>query len=75
MLAAGSELIGDSEAFNGVMDRMGTPEEIVYSIGFSGFGWIKLHGRNRAGDRRRQAVRPVAVGGHHPRYAGVIGRG
>ena len=74
MLAAGSELIGDSEAFNGVMDRMGTPEEIVYSIGFSGFGCASSYmDRNRAGDRRRQAVRPVAVGGRRLSCAGVIG--
>ena len=34
MLAAGSVLIGDSEAFNGVMVRMGTPEEIAYGVVF-----------------------------------------
>ena len=34
MLAAGSELIGDSEAFNRPMGRMGTPEEIAYGVVF-----------------------------------------
>ena len=34
MLAAGSELIGDSEAFNRPMGRMGTPEEIGYGMVF-----------------------------------------
>ena len=35
MLAAGSELIGDSETFNGVMGRMGRPKEITYGTVFS----------------------------------------
>ena len=34
MLAAGSEQIGDSEAFNKPMGRMGTPEEIAYGVVF-----------------------------------------
>ena len=34
MLAAGSEQIGDSEAFNRPMGRMGTPEEIGYGVVF-----------------------------------------
>ena len=34
MLAAGSEQIGDSEAFNRPMGRMGTPEEIGYGMVF-----------------------------------------
>ena len=34
MLAAGSDLIGDSEAFNRPMGRMGTPEEIAYGVVF-----------------------------------------
>ena len=34
MLAAGSEQIGDSEAFNRPMGRMGTPDEIAYGVVF-----------------------------------------
>ena len=34
MLAAGSDLIGDSEAFNRPMGRTGTPEEIAYGMVF-----------------------------------------
>ena len=34
MLAAGSEQIGDSEAFNRPMGRMGTPKEIANGILF-----------------------------------------
>ena len=34
MLAAGSEQIGDSEAFNRPMGRMGTPEEIAHGVVF-----------------------------------------
>ena len=34
MLAASSEQIGDSEAFNRPMGRMGTPEDIAYGILF-----------------------------------------
>ena len=34
MLAGSSGLIGDSEAFNRPMGRMGTPEEIAYGVVF-----------------------------------------
>ena len=34
MLAGSSDLIGDSEAFNRPMGRMGTPEEIAYGMVF-----------------------------------------
>ena len=34
MLAGSSDLIGDSEAFNRPMGRMGTPEEIAYGVVF-----------------------------------------
>ena len=60
-------LIGDSEAFNRPMGRMGTPRRDRLRRGISGFRRIKFHDRNRAGDRRRQALRPVALGGHPPR--------
>ena len=34
MLAGSSDLIGDSEAFNRPMGRMGTPEEIAHGVVF-----------------------------------------
>ena len=70
-----SDLIGDSEAFNRPMGRMGTPEEIAYGVVFlasdeSSFMTGTEHYIIDGGKLSGQ----WPAGGYALRYAGVIGR-
>ena len=61
MLHAGSQQIGESEAFNRPMGRMGTPRRDRLRRRIPSLRRIQLHDRNRTHHRRRQALRPVAL--------------
>ena len=62
MLHAGTTQIGDSEAADRPMGRMGTPGRDRLRCPLPSLRRIELHDRHRTHHRRRQAVRPVAIG-------------